>query len=73
MTNARFEVEKFDGTSHFRMWQGGVLDVLFQQGLDIAIEEKKPDGAKETEWTNINRLTYGTIRPCLSREQNHAS
>lgn len=54
------------------MWQGEVLDVHFQQGLDITIEEKKPDGAKETEWTNINRLACGTIRSFLTREQKYA-
>ncbi|KAL5796457.1 hypothetical protein ACOSQ2_001277 [Xanthoceras sorbifolium] len=57
----RFEVEKFDGTGHFGMWQGEVLDALFQQGLDIAIEEEKPEGADETEWKNINRLAFNYI------------
>ncbi|PWA61797.1 Retrovirus-related Pol polyprotein from transposon TNT 1-94 [Artemisia annua] len=40
LTNARLAVEVFDGTGHFGMWQSEVLDALFQQGLDIAIEEK---------------------------------
>ena len=40
VSNAKFAVEIFDGSGHFGMWQGEVLDVLFQQGLDIAIEEK---------------------------------
>ncbi|XP_070036406.1 uncharacterized mitochondrial protein AtMg00810-like [Nicotiana tomentosiformis] len=41
------KVEIFDGSGHFRMWQVEVLDVLFQQRLDIAIEEKKPDNIIE--------------------------
>nr|GFA40834.1 retrovirus-related Pol polyprotein from transposon TNT 1-94 [Tanacetum cinerariifolium] len=41
LTNARLVVEIFDGTGHFGMWQSKVLDALFQQGLDIAIEESK--------------------------------
>lgn len=41
MSNLKLAVEIFDGTGHFGMWQGEVLDSLFQQGLDIAIEEKK--------------------------------
>ena len=49
MTNARYTVEIFDGTGHFGMWQSEVLDALFQQGLDIAIEEKKPDDVEEKE------------------------
>ena len=44
VSNAKFAVEIFDGSGRFGMWQGEVLDVLFQPGLDIAIEEKKSDG-----------------------------
>ena len=32
------------------MWQGEVLDVLFQKDLHIAIEESKPDGVGEEDW-----------------------
>ena len=39
VTNTRLAVEIFGGTGHFGMWQSEVLDALFQQGLDIAIEE----------------------------------
>ena len=68
VTNARFVVEIFYGTGHFGMWQSEVLDAFFQQGLDIAIEEEKPDDVEEKEWKTINRLACGTIRTCLSRE-----
>ena len=69
LANTRIAVEVFDGSSHFGMWQCEVLDALFQQGLYIAIEEKKPDDIEEKEWKTINRLACGTIRSCLSREQ----
>ena len=72
MSNTRFAVETFDGTRHFGMWQSEVLDAFFQQGLDIAIEEEKPDDVEEKEWKTINRLACGTIRTCLSREQKYA-
>ena len=49
LSNAKFAVEIFNELGHFGMWQGKVLDVLFQQGLDIAIEEKKPDGVGEED------------------------
>ena len=68
----KLAVEIFDGTGHFDMWQGEVLDSLFQQGLDIAIEEKKPEGVEDKDWSIINRLACGTIRSCLSREQKYA-
>ena len=40
VTNAKFEVEKFDCTNNFIMWHCEVLDVLCQQELDVALEEK---------------------------------
>ena len=30
MSNLKLAIEIFDGTSHFEMWQGEVLDSLFQ-------------------------------------------
>ena len=72
VTNTRLAVEIFDGTGHFGMWQCEVLDALFQQGLDIAIEEQKPDDVEEKDWKTINRLACGIIRSCLSREQGYA-
>ncbi|PWA44734.1 hypothetical protein CTI12_AA523970 [Artemisia annua] len=71
-TNARLAVEVFDGTGHFGMWQSEVLDALFQQGLDIAIEESKPEDVEERNWLTINQLACGTVRSCLSREQRYA-
>ena len=72
VSNLKLTVEIFDGTGHFGMWQGEVLDFLFQQGLDIAIEEEKPEEVKDKDWSIINRLACGTIRSCLSREQKYA-
>ena len=68
VTNAKFDVEKFDGTNNFGMWQCEVLDVLFQQELDVALEEDRPEDVNEKDWTRINRLACGTIRLCLSKE-----
>ncbi|KAE8693200.1 Cellulose synthase-like protein D2 [Hibiscus syriacus] len=50
---------------------GEVLDTLFQQGLDITIEEEKPEYIEDKEWETINRLACSTIRSCLSREQKY--
>ncbi|KAG8492015.1 hypothetical protein CXB51_015325 [Gossypium anomalum] len=71
MTNAKFEVEKFDSTNNFGMWQCEILDVLCQQELDIALEEK-PDKMDDKEWAKINRQTCGTIRLCLAKEQKYS-
>ncbi|KAJ8635444.1 hypothetical protein MRB53_009711 [Persea americana] len=49
ISNENFEVEKFDGTNNFGMWQCEVRDVLSQQELEIALEDKPAD-MKEKEW-----------------------
>ena len=67
VTNTTFDVEKFDGTNNFGMWQCEVQDVLFQQELDIALEESRPEDVDEKDWTRINRLACGTIQLCLVR------
>ena len=69
--NARIAVEIFDGKGHFGMWQSELQDALFQQGLDAAIEEQKPEDMEEKEWKTINRLACGAIRACLSREERY--
>ena len=62
VSNAKFAVEIFDGSGHFLMWQGEVLDVLFKQGIDIAIEEQKPDGVGEEDYQWCC-LRYHSILP----------
>ena len=42
MENMRIVVEIFDIIGHFEMWQSDHVDDVFQQGLDIVIEEEKP-------------------------------
>ena len=71
MVNGRIAVEIFDGKGHFGMWQSELQDALFQQGLDAAIEEQKPEDMEEKEWKMINRLACGAIRACLSREERY--
>ena len=40
VSNAKFEVEKFDVMNNFGMWQCEVMDVLVQQKFDITLEDK---------------------------------
>ena len=72
VSSSKLVVEIFDGTGHFGMWQGEVLDSLFQQSLDIAIEENKPKEVEDKDWSIINQLACGKNRSCLSREQKYA-
>lgn len=68
--NAEYEVEKFDGTNNFSMWQCEVMDLLIQQELDIALKDQ-PDDWTEKEWDRINRKACGTIRLCLAKDQKY--
>ncbi|KAF3950225.1 hypothetical protein CMV_023988 [Castanea mollissima] len=70
VSNAKFEVEKFDGMNSFGMWQCEVMDVLVQQELDITLEDKI-EGMSDKDWENINRQACGTIRLCLAKNQKY--
>ena len=72
VTNTKFDVEKFHGTNNFGMWQCEVQDILFQQELDVALEESRPEDVDEKDWIRINRLACGTIRLCLSKELKYS-
>ena len=69
VSNAKFEVEKFDVMNNFGMWQCEVMDVLVQQELDITLEDK-PKGMSNKDWEKINRQTCDTIRLCLAKNVN---
>ena len=69
LSNAKFEVEKFDGMNNFGMWQCEVMDVLVQQELDITLEDK-PEGMLDKDWEKINRQACGTIHLCLAKNVN---
>ncbi|KAJ8616233.1 hypothetical protein MRB53_035605 [Persea americana] len=71
ISNAKFEVKKFDGTNNFGMWQCEVRDVLSQQELEIALEDK-PSDMKDEEWKKINRQACSTIRLCLAKDQKYS-
>ncbi|TXG61001.1 hypothetical protein EZV62_012364 [Acer yangbiense] len=70
MSNAKFDIEKFDGTNNFGMWQCEVLDLLFREGSDIALNSKPKDISDE-DWNYVNRQACGTIRLCLAKDQKY--
>ena len=70
MSNAKFDIEKFDGTNNFGMWQCEVLDLLFREGSDIALSSKPKDISDE-DWKYVNRQACGTIRLCLAKDQKY--
>lgn len=43
VTNAKFEIEKFAGTTNFAMWQYKIINVLFQQNSQMVLEKDEPE------------------------------
>lgn len=65
VTNDKFKVKKFDGTNNFGMWQCGVLDVLCQQELDHALDDKHEDMDKKDWESSIVRhiILFDCVSP----------
>ena len=70
VSNAKFEVEKFDGTNNFGMWLCKVMDVLVQQELDIALKDKL-EGMSDKYWEKINRQACSNIYLHLAEDQKY--
>ena len=49
-----------------------MLDILYQQELDVALEEK-PDMMDDNKWIKMNRQACGTIRLCLAKDHKYSS
>lgn len=70
VTNAKFEMEKFNDTNNFGMWKCEVLDVLCQQELNRVLEGK-PEDMDEKDWVKLNRQACSSIRLCLLKYQKY--
>lgn len=63
---SKFEVARFDGTGNFGLWQTRVKDLLAQQGILRALDEKKPAKVDDDKWEEMQAQARATIRLCLS-------
>lgn len=68
LTNAKVEIEKFNGTNNFNTWQCKIMDALFQQELDITLEENKPLSMDNDEWNRINYNACVAIPSFFTKE-----
>ncbi|KAL0387502.1 UNVERIFIED_CONTAM: Retrovirus-related Pol polyprotein from transposon TNT 1-94 [Sesamum radiatum] len=68
MTDAKFEVVKFDRTGNFGLWQTRVKDLLAQQGILKVLRPHKPASMDDEDWEELQQRTAGTIRLCLTDE-----
>ena len=67
-TGTRFEVEKFDGSGNFAMWQTRVKNLLAQQRVLKGLQEKKPDKMGDEDGEEMQLQAAATIRPCVLDE-----
>ena len=65
-TGTKFEVEKFNGTGNFGLWQTWVKDLLAQQGCLKVLRNAKLPKIDAEDWEELQLQTAGTIRLFLS-------
>ncbi|KAI5316969.1 hypothetical protein L3X38_036676 [Prunus dulcis] len=67
IATTRLKVDKFNGSNNFGMWQCKVMDVLYQQELDIVLEDKLEE-VDDKEWKRLNLHACGFVRSFLDKE-----
>ncbi|CAL8139425.1 unnamed protein product [Prunus armeniaca] len=67
IATTRLEVDKFNGSNNFGKRQCEVMDVLYQQELDMVMEDK-PEDIDDKQWTRINLHVCAAIRSFLDKE-----
>ena len=71
ITNAKVDIEKFDGRNNFGLWQSDMNDALYMLDLDLVLKETRLDGTRERNRERLNIKTYGLICSCLDKEQRY--
>ncbi|GKC92246.1 hypothetical protein Tco_1157688, partial [Tanacetum coccineum] len=65
---SKFSILIFDGKMDFTVWKMTIEDVLVQQGIDEALEEKQPAEMKDDVWKTMQKKASSTIRLALAPE-----
>ena len=67
-SKSRVTVERFDGKKNFSLWQMRMKDVLVQQNLEEALNDKedRPKEMTDKAWDRANSRAVSTIRLHLS-------
>ena len=71
ITNAKVDIEKFDGRNNFGLWHSDMNDALYMLDLDLVLKETRLDGTRERNRERLNRKTYGLIHSCLAKEHRY--
>ena len=70
MSTIKLDMEKFDRSVDFGLWQVKMKDILIQNGVQKAIEgvDKMPEGIFGARWEEIDSKALSTIQLCLSND-----
>ena len=70
MATMKLDIEKFDRSVNFGLWQVKMKAILIQNGVHKALdgEEKKPEGTSEAKWEEMDAKALSAIQLCLSNE-----
>ncbi|GJV65576.1 hypothetical protein Tco_1476404, partial [Tanacetum coccineum] len=64
MTGAKFDIEKFDGTSDFGLWKIKMRALLIQHGCEAALEVLPADMEAQTK-VELNKKAHNAMILCL--------
>jgi hypothetical protein len=69
-SNAKFEVENFNGKNNFKLWKLKMHDLLVQQELHKALagKTKKPTGMTNEDWEDLDTRSLSTIQLSLEND-----
>ena len=55
MFGIKYDSKSFDGKNYFSIWQNVVIDILVQQGLFKALQDKKPKSIVDEQWEELKQ------------------
>ncbi|GJY11449.1 retrotransposon protein, putative, ty1-copia subclass [Tanacetum coccineum] len=67
MTKAKFDIEKFDGTSDFGLWRIWMRTLLIQHGCEAALEVLPADMEAQTK-ARLNKKAHSAVILCLGNK-----
>ncbi|GKE32656.1 retrovirus-related pol polyprotein from transposon TNT 1-94 [Tanacetum coccineum] len=67
MTKAKFDIEKFDGTSNFGLWRIKMRTLLIQHNCEAALEVLPEDMEDEAK-AELNKKAHSAMILCLSNK-----
>ena len=70
MSAMKLDIEKFDRSVNFGLWQVKMRAIIIQNGVQKAIDgvDKMPEGKTAAKWEEIDSKALSAIQLCLSNE-----